>query len=298
MKTVLYTFPHNRQQGQRIAEALDLPCAEINVHHFPDKESLVTLPAKEHEHVILYLSLDYPNNKLIELLFACKTARQQGIKRISLVAPYLSYMRQDTSFHVEEAVSQRIIGQWLSELVDDLITVDPHLHRTASLDEVIPNTNNIVLTATQLLGEFITSLKQEVHLLGPDEESLQWVKQVAQLCGASYSVATKTRLSDTHVEIELPAFDSAGFNYRGQHVIQIDDVISTGNTVAQTAKKLYSSGAKQVDVLATHALFTKDAMETLTQAKIKNIWSSDSITHSTNHISLTGLLATSIQTLL
>lgn len=293
MQPVMYTFPDSRRQARSIAEILNIPCREVQIHHFPDKESLVTLPEKESDHAILYLSLDYPNNKLIELLFTCKTVRKQGIKRISLIVPYLCYMRQDTSFHVEEAVSQQIIGQWLSELVDDLITVDPHLHRTSSLNEVIPETNNIALTAAQLIGEFITSLQQPVHLLGPDEESLQWVKQVAQISSSSYSVAAKTRLTDTHVEIKLPEND-----YQNQRVILIDDVISTGNTVAQTAKKLYEAGASQVDVLVTHALFTKEAINTLNEAKIKNIWSSDSITHDSNHISLSNLIAESIKALI
>ncbi|MCW8900833.1 MAG: ribose-phosphate diphosphokinase [Gammaproteobacteria bacterium] len=293
MKAAIYTFPGYHQQGKNVAEILNISSHEIDIHHFPDKESLVTLPEKKSDHVILYLSLDYPNNKLIELLLACKTARTQGIKRLSLVAPYLCYMRQDKSFHTEEAVSQHIIGRWLSELVDDIITVDPHLHRIQSLDTVIPDTNNIVLTATPLLGEFIKSLNKTVHLLGPDEESLQWVKSVAEISHSPYSVATKTRHSDTRVEIQLPEID-----YHNQHIILIDDVISTGNTVAQTAIKLYKSGALQVDVIATHALFTKDALDTLNNSNIKNIWSSDSISHSTNQISLKHLLAQNIKTLL
>ncbi|MCW9032567.1 MAG: ribose-phosphate diphosphokinase, partial [Gammaproteobacteria bacterium] len=291
MKAAIYTFPGYHQQGKNVAEILNISSHEIDIHHFPDKESLVTLPEKKSDHVILYLSLDYPNNKLIELLLACKTARTQGIKRLSLVAPYLCYMRQDKSFHTEEAVSQHIIGQWLSELVDDIITVDPHLHRIQSLDTVIPDTNNIVLTATPLLGEFIKSLNKTVHLLGPDEESLQWVKSVAEISHSPYSVATKTRYSDTRVEIQLPEID-----YHNQHIILIDDVISTGNTVAQTAIKLYKCGALQVDVIATHALFTRDALDTLNNSNIKNIWSSDSISHSTNQISLKHLLAQNIKT--
>ncbi|MCW9032563.1 MAG: phosphoribosylpyrophosphate synthetase, partial [Gammaproteobacteria bacterium] len=95
------------------------------------------------------------------------------------------------------------------------------------------------------------------------------------------------------VEIQLPEID-----YHNQHIILIDDVISTGNTVAQTAIKLYKSGALQVDVIATHALFTKDALDTLNNSNIKNIWSSDSISHSTNQISLKHLLAQNIKTLL
>ena len=293
MMPAIYTFPSYQQQGQQLANALELECYQISVHHFPDKESLVTLPGKKSEHVILCVSLDYPNNKLIELLLACKTLRKQGVKRLTLVAPYLCYMRQDKSFHEEEAISQQIIGQWLSELFDDVITVDPHMHRVNTLDEVIPNTANYVISATASLGEFVKSLEYPVHLLGPDEESLQWVKQVAAISHSSYSVATKIRHSDTHVEITLPDAD-----YTNKHVILIDDVISTGHTVARAAEQLYQAKTKQVDVLVTHALFTKEAMSTLQEANIKNIWSSDSIPHQTNQVSLTNLLASSIKNLL
>lgn len=291
----IYTFPTYQQQGQALAKALNYPCYDISIHHFPDKESRVTLPETKTEHIIFYLSLDYPNNKLIELLLVCKTARKQGCKRLSLVTPYLSYMRQDKSFNSGEAISQQVIGQWLSELVDDVITVDPHLHRIASLDTVIPNTNNQTLTACSNLGEFVKSLNKKVHLLGPDEESLQWVKQVAKISGSSYSVATKQRYSDTEVKVQLPGH--AEQDYKNQYIILIDDVISTGHTVAETAIKLYTAGAKQVDVLVTHALFTNGAMKTLLNANIKNIWSSDSISHETNKISLTNLLANTIKTM-
>ena len=95
------------------------------------------------------------------------------------------------------------------------------------------------------------------------------------------------------VEIQLPEID-----YKEQHIILIDDVISTGNTVAQTANKLYKKGSKQVDIIATHALFSHNAIELLNNANIKNIWTSNSITHSSNYISLDNLLATQMKTLL
>ena len=293
MTTAIYTFPSYQQQGKQLADSLKLPCFDIQVHHFPDKESLVTLPPEKNDHVIFCLSLDYPNNKLIELFLAAKTARQQGAKILSLVVPYLSYMRQDKSFHDVEAISQQIIGQWLSELFDNLITIDPHLHRVNNLDTVIPNTNNIILTAAPLLGDFIKSLNKKILLMGPDEESLQWVKQVASLCDANYAVATKTRHSDSDVNIHLPEME-----FKNQHIILIDDVLSTGHTVAETAIQLYSLGAKQVDVLVTHALFSKEAMNTLEKSKIKKIYSTDSIPHQSNCISLTNLLAKNINNIL
>lgn len=292
MDATLYIFPDYQQQGKKLAEKLESPVFEVKIHHFPDKESLVTLPAKKTKHVIFCLSLDNPNNKLIELLLACKTARKQGIKRISLLCPYLSYMRQDKSFHNEEAISQQIIGLWLSELFDDVITVDPHLHRVHSLDKVIPNTNNIVLSATPLLGSFVKSLKQPLHLMGPDEESLQWVQQVAKISNTPYSVAKKIRHSDIKVEIQIPDKD-----YSEQHIILIDDVISSGHTIAECANLLHAEGARQIDVLVTHALFSNDVMDLLMKSHIKNIWSSDSINHITNTIMLTSILSEKIKTL-
>ena len=293
MTAAIYTFPSYQKQGKQLASSLNLPCFDITVHHFPDKESLVTLPAEKYQHVIFCLSLDYPNNKLIELFLAAKTARQQGVKRLTLVAPYLCYMRQDKSFHSGETISQQIIGQWLSELFDEVITIDPHLHRVSSLDTVIPNTNNIVVTAAPLLGNFVKSFKKEFLLMGPDEESLQWVKQVAAICNSPYAVASKIRHSDSQVSIQLPEN-----NFKNQHVILVDDVISTGNTVAQTAIQLYEAGASQVDVLVTHALFSKDAVEILEKANIKNIYSSDAIPHKTNCIYLADLLAEKIKTII
>ena len=129
--------------------------------------------------------------------------------------------------------------------------------------------------------------------MGPDEESMQWVKQVAAVSNTSYSVATKIRHSDTHVSIQLP-----DVNFKNQHIILVDDVLSSGNTVAQTAIQLYTADATQVDVLVTHALFSKTAMDTLKKASIKNIYSSDSITHETNCISLNNLLEKNIKNII
>lgn len=128
--------------------------------------------------------------------------------------------------------------------------------------------------------------------MGPDEESLQWVEQVADINNSRYAVASKIRHSDSHVSIQLPEN-----NFKNLHIILVDDVISTGHTVAQTAIKLYEEGASQVDVLVTHALFSKDAVETLEKANIKKIYSSDSIPHKTNCIYLSDLLAKQIKNL-
>jgi ribose-phosphate pyrophosphokinase len=90
---MLLTFPDYLTQSQRIGAHLDIDLEEIVLHHFPDGESLLRLPVSLNDHVIICRSLNQPNDKLIELLLCAKTARKLGAKRLTLVAPYLCYMR-------------------------------------------------------------------------------------------------------------------------------------------------------------------------------------------------------------
>ncbi len=285
----LLGFADYREQAQRLADALAIKYSEIAVHHFPDGESIVTLPTELDHELIFCRSLDYPNNKLIELFLACKTARQQGVKQITLVAPYLCYMRQDMAFHPGEAVSQIIIGQWLGELFDRVITVDPHLHRIEDLDQAIPNAESIVLSATGPMAEFLAQRPNPPLLLGPDSESEQWVKQIAKQNQLEWLVASKVRHGDHKVEITLPDYD-----FSDRIVVIVDDVASTGRTIARAAKALKQAGAQTVNCLITHPLFVDDTEQVLANACITHVWSTDSISHSTNVIQLAPLLAHAI----
>ncbi len=284
-------FAEYAAQGQALAAALGCDYAPVVVHHFPDGESKVTLPTELPPQVLVCRSLDRPNEKLIELLLTATTARQLGARRLTLVAPYLCYMRQDTSFHPGEAVSQPIIGHFLAKLFDDVITVDPHLHRTPHLAEAVPARCAVALTATDPMGDFLHD-RPRVLLLGPDAESRQWVSRIAERDGLEYDVANKTRLGDRQIEIALPEREWAG-----QEVVIVDDVISSGETIAIAAQQCLARGAARVDVLTTHALFAPGAMERLQKIGVGEIWSSDSIPHSTNSISLAGLLAEAVQAL-
>jgi len=149
---IVLSFDDYETQSRKLAEALGIPFCVIDRHRFPDGESKLTLPDKLPEHVVFCHSLDQPNEKLLELLLAAKTAIDLGARVLTLVAPYLCYMRQDKAFHPGEAVSQTIIGQFLADLFDNVITVDPHLHRIQYLQQAIPAKYAVSLTATSLMA--------------------------------------------------------------------------------------------------------------------------------------------------
>jgi ribose-phosphate pyrophosphokinase len=283
-------FTDSDEQAAGLATALDAPRACIDIHRFPDGESRVRLPTDLPEHVVLCRSLHYPNVKLVELMLAAGSARALGARRVTLVAPYLCYMRQDTAFHPGEAVSQRIIGQFLAGLVDALVTVDPHLHRVHDLAEAVPVEQAVAVSAAPAMGAFLAARRSRPLLVGPDQESEQWVETVARVAGLDYVVARKTRRGDRNVEVRLPEHD-----YNGLDTVLVDDLASTGRTLAGAAAALRNAGAARVDALVTHALFVGDALETLMAAGVAELWSSDSIPHSSNAFALAPDLAAAIR---
>jgi ribose-phosphate pyrophosphokinase len=290
---LILAFSDYLPQAQRLSVRLGLPLGEVEVHHFPDGESFIALPPDLPEHVLFCRSLNRPNDKLIELLLSARTAREFGAKRLTLIAPYLCYMRQDFANRPGVAVSQRHIGRLLADLFDDVITVDPHLHRIDRLDLAIPLDHAISLKATVPIAAFLKQQFTAALLLGPDSESRQWTATLAEMTGFTFQVAEKIRLGDTEVSLKLPAAD-----YRGQPVVIVDDMASTGRTLAKAAELLREKGAAEIYAVVTHALFCGDAEYVIREAGVKTLWSTDSIDHPTSCIMLDGLLADAVEAML
>jgi len=280
------------EAGRRLAEELGVGYAKVEVHRFPDGEHRITLPASLPEDVIVCRSLFEPNEKLIDLFLLAATARDLGVKHLILVAPYLCYMRQDKAFHPGEAVSQRIIGRMIAEQFDGLITVDPHMHRTPNLAAAVPVRQALNLSATVPIAGCLQGLPTRPLLVGPDEESQQWVSAIAELTGLRYIIAVKRRSGDRNIEIQLPEADVAG-----QDVVLIDDIISTGCTLARAAEHLLSLGACSVRCIATHMLPNGGAESELARTGVVELLSTDSIQHPSNRIFLASLLAEAIRSL-
>ena len=175
---MLLCFDDEQELATRLARELGRPLGVIARHRFPDGEVRLVLPKPLPSDIIVLRGLQHqPNDRLVELLIAAPAARGWGVKYLMLVVPYLAYMRQDMEFTPGEAVSQRHVAALLSAQFDRVVTVDPHLHRIASLDEVMPPGRGVALSAAALLGRFIAGQVPGAVLVGPDEESAQWVAQ-------------------------------------------------------------------------------------------------------------------------
>ncbi|MEQ9447705.1 MAG: ribose-phosphate diphosphokinase [Rhodospirillaceae bacterium] len=284
----IFGFAECSSQAKSLAEALGAAYETVDVHRFPDGESLVRVKERS-DKAALFRSLHQPNEKLIEVILAAGALRDRNAAEVVLIAPYLPYMRQDIAFHPGEAVSQKIIGNLLAQHFDRFVSVDPHLHRTKTLGEVFEDKPALCLTAAPAITACIAARRdlENIIVVGPDVESTPLVKAVAGPLNSAWTVATKLRHGDREVEIALP-HDA---KISGRDAIVVDDIISSGATISILAERLRGGGAASVEVYATHALFGDAAQKAMADAGVRQIISCDSIPHVTNGIALSDVLA-------
>ncbi len=273
-------YPERQSLGATLIGALKAQPARYEMRQFPDGESYVRLDDEvSGRDIIIIANLHQPDSKFLRLAYLCGTLKELGAQHITLISPYLPYMRQDTRFKPGEAVSSRFFARYLSALVDKLVTVDPHLHRYQALSEIYSIPTRVV-TANQLVAHWIRQHVSTPVIIGPDSESAQWAAKTAELVGCPHLVLEKTRRGDKEVEIAMPDIS----HLRDRIPVLVDDIISTGRTMIETANRLQQMGLQAPVCIGVHALFSDDAMEKMRQAGISQIVTCDTIAHPTNGI--------------
>lgn len=294
MNIVVLAMPGNESMAGRIAGAFGAEVGAVRVHRFPDGESGVRIDSDvAMRRVVIVCTLDRPDAKLVPLLLLAAAARGRDAATIGLVAPYLAYMRQDKRFHPGETISARHFAHWLSESFDWLVTADAHLHRIPSLSEVyrIPNRN---VHAAPAIAAWLRSNVTRPVLIGPDEESAQWVGEVARLTSAPCIVLNKVRDGDRAVRVTVPDVE----RWRDCTPVLVDDIISTGRTMIETIAHLRRAALPPPVCVGVHAVFAGVTAVDFLAAGASRVVTCDTIPHPTNAIALDATLAAAVRELL
>jgi len=290
-RLVLIPLPGNEAMAEQLAALLDGEVRLPEMRRFPDGETYLRLDIDLHgRRVALVCTLDHPDAKFLPLLFAARTASDMGAASVGLVAPYLAYMRQDRRFHHGEALSSKVFASLLSPQIDWLVTVDPHLHRIHSL-EAIYDVPTRVMHAAGAIAQWIAHEVDKPVLIGPDQESVQWVDEVARTTGAPVVVLHKTRAGDADVSVSKADLTP----YLEYTPILVDDIISTGRTMIATLNELNAAGMKPAVCIGVHGIFADGAYANLKAAHPARIVTTDAVAHITNAIAIAPLLARGIK---
>jgi ribose-phosphate pyrophosphokinase len=284
---VLLTLDGNTALRNGLLAQTGFAAGECEWRHFPDGESYVRLHGDYvGRDVVIQCGLQQPDRIAMPLMFCVDTLRELGACSVGLIAPYLAYMRQDRRFHDGEAVSSRLFARFLSTHVDWLVTVDPHLHRCLDLAEIysIPCAT---LSAMPLMAQWIKREIARPLLIGPDSESAQWVSAVAALVDSPYTVLSKHRHGDRHVEVSVPDID----RWRGCTPVLIDDIIATGHTLLEAVVHLQRAKFPPAVCIAVHGVFAQHTDMKLHRAGVARVVTSNSIMHASNAVDLSPVIA-------
>jgi ribose-phosphate pyrophosphokinase len=213
---------------------------------------------------------------------------------VGLVAPYLAYMRQDRRFREGEALTSTSFAKLISAKFDWLLTVDPHLHRHHSLAEIYSIPTEVV-HAAPLLAQWTQSHVANPVIVGPDEESEQWAREVAEAVPCPYFVLQKVRQGDRKV-IVSPVADMN--RLAGRTPVLVDDIVSSAVTMSETVRQWTAAGLEPPVCVGVHAVLAPGAIETLGAAGAKLIVTTNTISHDSNQIDVAPILVPGLRRLL
>jgi ribose-phosphate pyrophosphokinase len=264
--------------AKEVANKLNVSYFDLDVRHSIDGEMHLKFTQDvKGKRVFLFQSF-YPhqNSSLVEVLFAASLARDLNAKEVILIAPYLSYLREDFRSEKNECVSVKILGEILSKNLDSIISVDPHvdLKKYFSIP-VYP------LESKELIRDYIKKNYEDVLLVGPDENSRKLLMEL----GKRFIILKKKRRDEFNV-----SFDK-GYNLNGKKVLVVDDQVITGSTMIGAIKYL---GLKSVDCLTVHPVMTGNTIQEL-EKFTNEVISCNTILNETNKINVSSIIAGKIK---
>ncbi len=266
--------------SRQLASELNRDIAPVEITRFPDDECYVRLHSEVPSEVIIVQNT-YPDRNIMELFLLQNAAREAGAQHIITVIPYYGYCRQDKKFQEGESISARKLAHLIQQDSDLVITLDPHkpiLDAFFDIPLLMPS-------AIPVIAHFFHNKKIDI-VLAPDKGALQRAQDTAVLLNSGYDYLEKKRLSGDKVIMESKTLD-----VKDKNVLVIDDIISTGGTMALAIHNLKKQEATAVYAACSHGLFIGQAVTKIMAAGCTQLISTDTLESPYSHVSVAPVIA-------
>jgi ribose-phosphate pyrophosphokinase len=262
----------NPELSQRISERLDVPLTDPRLRRFPDGEINVKIEDSMRGHDVFVIQPTSPpvNEHLMELFIILDALRRASAGRVTAVIPYYGYARKERKTQPREPISAKLVANFITLAgADRLLLLDLHAEAIEGFFDV-PTDH---LSPHHIIADHLKTLGlHHITIVAPDAGGGRRAEAVANNLAAPIAFGYKRRSSDDEVEVIAVSGD-----VKGRDCVVVEDIITTGGTIAKLATALRSQGANKVLVAATHPVLTGNAVERLKNAGIDDVIVTDSV---------------------
>lgn len=274
---------NSQDLAYRVSKLTNSKLIRSEFKKFPDGEIYIKLNGDvEGEDVFLINTQNNQNDSIVETIIMCDALDDEGAKSINLVFPYLAYARQDKKFNKGESISIRALAKLYSGICDSIFTINPHeIHIESFFD--VPFMYG---DAVPELAKYVQNKLENPVVLSPDKGAIELAKTASQILNCEYDYLEKTRISPTEITISPKNLD-----VNNRDVLIVDDIISTGGTMATAISMLKEQGAKKVIASCVHPVLIGDALNKLYVGGADEVVGTDSFLSEVSKVSVDNIVA-------
>ncbi len=278
----LFALHATREFGQGVADALGITLAAHEEREFEDGEH----KARPRESVrgrdafvIQSLHGDETqsvNDKLVRLLFFIGALKDASADRVTAVVPYLGYARKDRRTKTRDPVATRYVAQLFEAAgADRVVTVD--VHNLAAFQNAFRCPTDHLEAARLFVEHFRALLDGEVCVVSPDAGGVKRADRLRTLLARATGKEVAGAFMEKYRSRGVVSGAAFVGDVDGRTALIVDDLISTGTTMARGARACREHGATAVHAVATHGLFSGDAAATVADPVFDSITVTDTV---------------------
>ena len=273
----LFSLNSNPKLAEQIAQRVGIPLSKASISHFADGEIKITIDESIRgcEVYVIQSVSDPVNTNLMELLIMVDALRRASAAKINVVMPYYGYARQDRKARSREPITAKLIANLLEmDQISRLVTIDLHAPQVQGFFD-IPVDH---LQATSLFTKYIEeqNLGDDIVVVAPDHAGVNLARKYAERIKASIAIIdNRNDEVRERTEQEVPEYVIG--DVKGKTAIIVDDIVDTGVRMNLSAQALKNFGAAKGDGIATHAVLSADAVNTLQNSPLEKMIVTDTI---------------------